>query len=432
VRELWATIVGGHAVERRTPDFRTILDLGTEQAKALVVESHGRESLVVGAGTAPYEADVPRERGAPFDVQAMLRCCDRALRQAEDMTKDCREDQVVPDWVVVCVPNCLTVAQTYSTTMQRSNPTRRVSERELGEVLRRAERLALRELSEEVKSRGIGSKEKVDLLETSVSGTWIDGQSVTSPVGLQGEKLTAAVFNVVIPASYLRTVKAVTERLGLEIHRVASGWLAMALAGRQRDGVFLDVGGSSTDAMLMRGGMAWATASVAAAGRGFTAHLAKALEISSVDAERLKLAYSSGRLDGALSDAVRAAVRTALEDWVVSLERALNTICGSDQIPWQFGICGGSSVLPDLVEVLRSHPWARLANGSLRPEVMVMRPWEIPGVLDRTGLLRGQQYVAAVAVAGCRAGGGQGVSPWTDVLWGVKRPDTFVDGGGRS
>jgi len=432
LRELWATIVRSRAVGDETPNFRTILDLGTEQAKALVVESHGRESLVIGAGTARYEVPLSPDGGAPVDVRAMLRGCDRALRQAEDMTKGNHEDQVVPDWVVVCVPNCLTVARTYSITTQRSNPMGRVSESEIRDVLKRAQRLALRELSEEVESRGVGTDGKLDLLETSVSGTWVDAQSVTSPVGLQGEKLTAAVFNVVIPASYLRTVKTVTERLGLEILKVASGWRPLALAGGQKDAVCLDVGGSSTDLMLIRGGMAWATASLALGGSGFTAHIAEALEISSADAERLKLAYGLGRLDGPLYDAVRTAVQQALEDWAAFLESALYRMCGSRWLPWQFGICGGSSVLPDLVQVLRSHPWARLANGLLRPEVTVMRPWEIPGVLDRTGLLTGQQYVAPTAVAGCSARGGQAVSSWESLLRGVKRPDAFVHGGGGS
>ena len=71
MRELWATIVGGRATERETPAFCTFLDLGTEQAKALVVSPNERESLVVGAGTAQYELHVSRQGGAPVDIQAI-------------------------------------------------------------------------------------------------------------------------------------------------------------------------------------------------------------------------------------------------------------------------------------------------------------------------------------------------------------------------
>jgi cell division ATPase FtsA len=432
LRELWATIVGRRAVGQETPNFRTVLDLGTEQAKALVVESRGRDSLVIGAGTARHEVPLSPDGGKSVDFRALLPGCDRALRQAEDMTKGKHEGQVVPDWVVVCVPNCLTVGRTHTITSQRSNPRGRVSESELRDVLKRAQRLALRELSAEVKSSRLGHGGKLDLLETSVSGTWIDGRSVTSPVGLQGEKLTAAVFNVVMPGSCLRVVKMVTDRLGLEILKVVSGWRGLALAGGQKDAVCLDVGGVGTDAVIIRAGKAWSTASLAVGGCGFTAHIAEVLDISSADAERSKVAYGLGRLDGPLYDAVRTAVRQALEDWAASLERALHGMCGSGSLPQQFVICGGSSVLPDLPHVLRSHPWRRLANGSLHPEVTVMRPREIPGVLDRTGVLAGQQYVAPMAVAGCSSGAGEAVSSWDKLLRGVKRPKTFVDGGGRS
>jgi cell division ATPase FtsA len=432
LRELWATIVRHRAGGQETPSFRTILDLGTEQAKALVVEWRGRESLVFGAGTARHDAFVSPDGSTPVDVRAMLQGCDRALRQAEDMTQASHEGQLVPDWVVLCVPNCLTVARTYSISTQRSKPRARVSESEFREVLVRTQRLALRELSEEVKSGVVGPDGKLELLETSVSGTWVDAQRVTSPVGLQGEKLAAAVFNVVIPASQLHTIETITERLGLEILKVVAGWGALALAGRQKDAVCLDVGGASTDVIVIRGGKAWATASLPAGGSEFTARVAEALDLSSEDAERLKLAYGLGRLEKSLCDTVQTALRPALDDWATSLENALYGMCGSLWLPWRFVICGGSSVLPDLAEGLRSRPWARLGNGSPRPEVRMMRPSEIPGVLDRTGLLTGQQYVAPMAVAGCPTSGGQAVSPWENLLRGVKRPETFVHEGGRS
>lgn len=432
MREVWATIVGGRASEHETPTFCTFLDLGTEQAKALVVQPNERESLVVGAGTAQYELHVSRRGGAPADVQAMVQCCDRALSQAEDMTEHCCGDRVVPDWVVVCVPGCMTVAQTNSVTIQRSNATRRVNGGEYGEVLRRAQRLALRQLGVRVRPREAETAGRYHLLETAVSGAWIDGRSVTSPLGLSGEKMTVAVFNAAIPSPYMEVVKAVTERLGLEILEIASAWSALASAARQKDGVCIDVGGSSTDVMLIRGGSVWSTVSIPLGGTEFTAHIARSLGVSAPEAERLKLAYSVRRLEEPFRDAVRATVLQVLEQWAGYLREALHTVCGRHPLPPQFSICGGSSDLPDLVDVLRSFPWSKSMSGSLRPEVVVLRPWEIPGMLDRTGLLTGQQYVPPLAIAGWSARGRNGVSHWGKMLRGVKKPEAFVNGGGTS
>jgi cell division ATPase FtsA len=432
LREVWATIVGGRAGEHETPTFCTFLDLGTEQAKALVVQPSERESLVVGAGTAQYELHVSRQGGAPVDVQAMVQCCDRALRQAEDMTERCCGDRVVPDWVVVCVPGCVTVAQTNSITIQRSDPTRRVSEDEFGELLRRAQRLALRRLGARVRPRQAEDGGRFDLLETAVSGAWIDGRSVTSPLGLSGEKMTVAVFNAVIPSSYMEVVREVTERLGLEILEIASGWSALASATRQKDGVCIDVGGSSTDVMLILGASVWTAISMPVGASEFTAHIARSLDVSAPEAERLKRAYGLRRLEEASREAVRAAVLEVLERWVQSLGEALQTACGRRPLPRQFTVCGGGSALPDLLDVLRWFPWSESMHGSLRPEVEVLRPWEIPGVLDRTGLLTGQQYVPPLAVAGRSTHGKHEGSHWGEILRAVKRPSAFVNGGGAS
>jgi cell division protein FtsA len=432
LREVWATIVGGRGSGHETPTFCTFLDLGTEQAKALVVQPSERESLVVGAGTAQHEQHVSRQEGAPVDVPAMVQCCDQALRQAEDMTEHCCGERVVPDWVVVCVPSCMTVAQTNSVTIQRSDPARRVSEDEFGDVLRRAQRLALRQLGVRVRRRRAEAGGRFDLLETAVSGVWIDGRSVTSPLGLTGEQMTVAVFNVAIQSSYMEVVKAVTERLGLETLETLSAWSALASATRQKDGVCIDVGGSSTDVMLILAGSVWATASIPLGGSEFTAQIARGLDIAAPEAERLKLAYGLQRLEEPFREAVRSALLPVLEHWVESLGEVLQMACGRHSLPRQFSLCGGSSVLPDLVAVLRSFPWSRSMSGSLRPEVVVLRPWEIPGVLDRTGLLTGQQYVPPLAIAGRSARGGHGVSQWGSMLRGVKKPAVFVNGGGTS
>jgi hypothetical protein len=124
---------------------------------------------------------------------------------------------------------------------------------------------------------------------------WIDGRSVTSPLGLTGEQMTVAVFNVAIQSSYMEVVKAVTEPLGLETLETLSAWSALASATRQKDGVCIDVGGSSTDVMLILAGSVWATASIPLGGSEFTAQIARGLDIAAPEAERLPMVSSVSR-----------------------------------------------------------------------------------------------------------------------------------------
>jgi hypothetical protein len=432
LRGIWSTLVGGRMPGVEAPVHRAVLDLGTYETKALVVRSDSRENLIIGAGSAQHGPNSVSQFGGSVDLPTMVRSCDRALRQAEDMTQGCCESQVVPDWVVFCVPHHWTVAQSHTVTHRRRSPSSRVTERELLEVVRRAQRLALRQLGEDVGSRIADHWTKLELLESSVTAVRIDGHGVTSPVGLQGERLAVTVFNVVVPAAYLRGVESVIEGLGLEILKVTSCWQAVAAAASEKRGICVDLGGHTTGVMLVHGNSALTTASLPIGGRDFTTQLATAFELTDEDAERLKLAYSRGRLDPRVASRVGAVLGQLVERWMGELEGALGTLCGVEGLPGKFSLCGGGSILPGVAEALRSYPWERRLKCKQHPEVQLIRPEEIRDVLDGTGQLRGQQYACPMAIAGHFGARGAKMASWESVLWEVKRPNTFVDGGERS
>ncbi len=432
MRDLLASIVGGRERHSETPAYYTVLDLGTEQTKALVVQSRGRESVILGAGRSWHEQRVPHASGADVDIPAVARSCDRALRQAEDMTGRCCDQQVVPDWAVVSVPDCLTTARTQTLTHRRSQPSRRISESELAEVVKRAQRLALLQLGDSVSAGLGGPATGLALLEAHVTAISLDGRRVTSPVGLQGEKLEVTVFNVVVPASYLDGVEALATRLGLDILDVRSSWRALASAAVGKRAICIDVGGGTTDLMLVRNGEPWATANVALGGRDFTAQLAKALTLSHRDAERLKLAYGLGQLDQDLSGTVVATLDRLTGIWTGAVESALAALCGTEELPRQFNLWGGGSGLSCVVDALRSFPWAQRLGGGGNPEVRLMRPEQVPGVLDGTGQVRDREYACPMAVAGSEAGRSSADMDWGPFLWTVKRPTSFVDRGAAS
>jgi cell division ATPase FtsA len=364
-----------------------------------------------------------------MDVLAMVRSCDRALRQAEEMTERCCGSQVVPDWVVLGVPNCLTAFLTHTVMHRRSEAGRRVTERELRDVVKRAQRLALQELGDNVSPRFGDPEAKLELLETGLVDTNVDGRSVTTPVGLHGETIAVTVFNVAVPARYRTLLRTVASELGLEILDVMSSTQALASAIPDRRAVCIDVGGSGTDIVLVHSSRAWATARVPLGGLDFTAQIARAFRISRSDAERCKLAYSLGQLDIALEERSRSALDEVLGEWLRGLEKALTPLCGLEGLPRQIVLCGGGSSLPGIVESVRDHPWMTRLNCSGGPEVRPMLPEQVPGILDGTGQLRDAQYACAVALAAYATGGAAHPADWELFLSAAKRPDVFADSG---
>ena len=429
MRGLLSSVVRARTTEGESPAYRAILDLGTAQTKALVVRTQGRESTILGAAAAPYEEGVSRISGAPMDVLAMVRSCDRALRQAEEMTERCCGSQVVPDWVVFGVPNCLTAFLTHTVMHRRSEPGRRVTERELGDVVKRAQRVALQELGDNVSPRLGGPEAKLELLESGLAGIKVDGRSVTTPVGLYGETIAVTVSNVAVPAPYRTFLRTVASELGLEILGVMSSWQALASAIPDRRAVCIDVGGSGSDIVLVHSSRAWAAARVPLGGLDFTAQIARALRLSPSDAERCKLAYSLGQLDIGLEERLRSALDEVLGEWLSGLEQALTPLCGLEGLPRQIVLCGGGSSLPGIVETVGDHPWMTRLNCSGGPEVRPMLPEQVPGILDGTGQLRDAQYACAVVLAAYATGGAAHPADWELFLSAAKRPDVFVDSG---
>lgn len=432
MRNLWSTVVHGRVTDGERPAYSSVLDLGTEQVKALVLELHEGECIVVGVGRALCEQHDSRAHGAVADLPTLARSCDRALREAEDMTERHCDTQVVPDWAVVGLPNHVTTAQTLSVTNQRSNPEKRVSDGELTELLKRAQRLALRQLGRRIRHIQRAQQEEVELLETSVADIQIDGRRVTTPLGFRGRRLTISVSNVVVSSSYLRAIEAMTEELGLELMATASGWQALASILSEKEGICIDIGGMASDVVVVRNGKAWETASIPLGGRHFTRHLAQTLGLSWRDAESLKLAYSRGRVQMPAEDDVRAAMSRVLDAWVGEVEGTLRRLCGPASLPHRFCLCGGGSSLPGIVNTLRSYPWMERLDFSRHPEVQLMQPWEIATVLDRTGRLADQQDISPMAVASYVMSGDSKTDPLGRVLWAVKRPPIFTGRGGNA
>lgn len=409
MQDLWSRIARRRPGGAQRPSHYSVLDLSTEQAKALVLELQPGECTVIGAGRALLQQPAVGLIGFNCDLGTLTRTCDRALRQAEDMTERYCSTQVVPDWVVVGLPNSATTAETYAATIRRPDPERRVTDRELGEAIKRVQRLALSQLSRRILPRGRGQQDGLELLEAGVAAILIDGRRVTNPVGFRGRKLTIAICNAVASSGFLRTVEAMTEELGLGVSAMSSGWQALARAVTEREAICLDIGGRSTDVMLARSGKAWWTSSIPIGGSDFTQHLAESFNLPWKEAESLKLVYGQGRMDSSGEARIRAAISQPAGTWVGAVEEALGRMCGGDALPHQFVLCGGGSSLPGIAETVCSHGWMERLDFARHPEVRLLGPGDVDGVLDLTGQLDGQQHVTSMALASyATAGTAQG------------------------
>jgi cell division protein FtsA len=374
------------------PSFRSVIDLGTEYVKALVVEVEEDRAIIIGQGVARHKGSYASD-AAIGDFETVTATCDQALRQAEDMTEEVYGRKVVPDQAVMGIPSPLIQGAAYTVKQQRSSPKRPVSQRELTQLLQRVQRLALQQLSQEFASQ------ELTLVDNSIAEIAVDGHQVTDPVGFRGENLAVTVFNALALRESLDGLRIIAEGLELEPPLLVPESRVVASFLKGSEVIGLDVGGRETEIFWTRNGGLLASRTVPLGGRAVSQRLAEGLHLSLQEAEALKLSRSRGQINETTPVPVGEMLSGAVVVWLAEVERQLMALAGGRNLPHCIYLWGGGSELPELVEAVRTFSWMGELLFARCPEVEVLNPERVPGLLDRTGLSLGRGGVIAMGLA---------------------------------
>ena len=127
-------------LRKRSDYYRhfTVLDIGTDLIKVLVVRRDGLDGEVLGVGREP-QAPAAMSGGAIADLESVIQSCNRALEAAEDMAK------TVPGQVVVGIAGELIKGFSSTIAYPREDSKGRVRGGEVSAMLQMVQRRALRE-----------------------------------------------------------------------------------------------------------------------------------------------------------------------------------------------------------------------------------------------------------------------------------------------
>jgi len=392
LNNLWQNPFRKNREENDKPSFRSVIDLGTEYVKALVVEVEEDRAVIIGQGIARHKGSYVSD-GAIGDLETITATCDQALCQAEDMTEEVYGRKVVPDQAVMGVPSPLVRGAAYTVRQQRSSLRRPVSQRELTQLLQRVQRLALQQLSQEFASGELA------LVDSSIIEIAIDGHGVTDPMGFRGENLAVTVFNAMALRESLDGLRAIAEGLELEPPLLVPESQVVASFLKGSEVIGLDVGGRGTEVFWTRNGGLLASRTVPLGGQAVSQRLAEGLRLSLQEAEALKLSYSRSQISETIPATVSEILSGAVTTWLAEVERQLMALVGEGNLPHCIYLWGGGSELPELVEAVRTFPWMRELLFARCPEVEVLNPERVSGLLDRTGLSLGRAGLMVMGLA---------------------------------
>ena len=404
VGDLWSRVaerVRSATRGRGTPPAIAALDIGTEFAKALVLsverDPDGRLVGIVRGTGRQRQGLSHMQSGTVSDIDAVVANCRVAVDAAREMAGR------RPMAAVIGIAGELVKGTTSLSTARRDDPRMPLDDAELSRLVGRAQEQALRDAEDRIRWESGVERLDVRLVHAAIVEMRIDGYPVSNPIGFTGSQVELHIFNAYAPMVHLGALASVAAALDLELLGVIAEPYAVATCldpGELGDAgaVFVDVGGGTTDVALVRGGGIGGTKMLALGGRAFTKGLVERLGVSFADAERAKLAVSSGGDGGAGAEVSE----TLLEDariWRDGVELMIGDLAGEDLLPGRILLCGGGSDLPQVRQVLDEDDWWSHLPFARRPKVRALAPDEVVGLRDATGTLTTRQDVTPLALA---------------------------------
>lgn len=375
----------------------TVLDIGTEFIKVLVCVAQGKEVEVLGKGTRRQHAG-EMESGAITDIAGVIERCHEAMREAERMA-GCS-----PQSMILGISGELIKGDTSMVTYKRKDPGSKVHQEELKNIIHKVQWKAFERVRGDL-ARETGFNEiDVKLVHAAIVDTRIDGYRVSNPIGFQGREVTMSIFNAFSPLIHFGALQTICAELDKELLAIMAEPYAVGrlLGGTELQGysgIFIDIGGGTTDLSVVVDGSIVGTKMFNLGGRAFTKRLAQALNVSQEEAEEVKIAFSNNQLEHQSQSIVAKALASDTEIWLAGIYFSLQELSEIDSLPPTLYLCGGGSLLPLLKDGLESSDWHKNLKFPRKPQVKYLLPKNISHIKDLTKQLDSPADITPMSLA---------------------------------
>jgi cell division protein FtsA len=374
------------------------LDIGTEFVKALIfkVEDDGK-GYVLGVGR--QRQRLSDMQGATVtDIHGVIRNCEAAIERAGEMAG------VIPQQAIIGIAGELVKGTTTDIRYIRPNAKAKIDQAELKDIVARVQRRAYDRARTLLAWESGQGELDVRLVNAAIVDVRIDGYKVTNPIGFQGREVQVGVYNCFAPIIHLGALQTIADELELDLLSVVAEPYAVARCfgsneSAEFSGIFIDIGGGTSDIAVVRSGGLEGTKMFAIGGRAFTKRIAQVMNTTFSEAEDLKIRYSEGELDKERAVSVNKAIDSDCQVWQAGVELTLEEFSGTELLPNRILLCGGGSALPDIYKTLSEAKWSKGLSFSRKPTVHFIQPKDVGNIVDKTGELKEPRDVTPMALA---------------------------------
>jgi cell division protein FtsA len=379
-------------------DYIVALDIGTEFTKALIAQiGKDGELSIVGVGRAHQEVG-NMYSGAIADITGVVRNCEEALVQAEDMAG------LQAKRVVIGIAGEFVKGLTSTIRYRRPHPDKELNAAEMELIIQKVQERSAEKARAQIAVETGNPDVEVKLVNSAIVSLRIDGYKVTNPLGFQGKDVAIQIYTAFAPMVHIGALERVANELDLELLAVAAEPFAVARAVLGSDAsnnytaILVDVGGGTTDIAVVNDGGVEGTRMFGVGGRSFTKTIGGDLGLTYDQAEQLKLKIEDSKIKPAAKKALDESVEKTLDVWEQGVELALDDFDAIDHLPNRVLLCGGGSSLEALVERLALGDWYKELPFTKRPTVQHIAPDDVLGMIDATETIHDHTMITAMGL----------------------------------
>lgn len=383
--------------EKNPDDYLVALDIGTEYIKALIAKLDGDRLEIIGVGRSKQRLS-DMYAGAIADILGVVQNCESALVEAEEQA------EVQPKKAVIGIAGELVKGTTNNIKYRRPQPDRSIDALEMELIIDKVQEKAYQKAQKQIAIETGNPDVEIKLVNSALVSIHIDGYKVANPIGFQGRDVLVQIYTAFAPMVHIGALEKVANELSLELLAVTAEPFAVSRsvlsseADNNLTAILIDIGGGTTDIAVVNDGGVEGTKMFGLGGRSFTKMIASDLDVSYIDAEKLKLNLDNDKLKPEIKQQVEESVDRTLEVWVSGVELALSEFDAVDHLPNRILLCGGGASLIRLVDTLRHQNWHDDLSFTKKPTVQHIKPKDVLNIEDKTGLVNDHTFVTAMGL----------------------------------
>lgn len=384
-----------------TEDTNSIaLDIGTEYLKA-VLFSNKKDELTVKKLSRIQQQQKAMNKGMIINLSTVLENCNLAIKELVDGLP---EDQMPKNIVMGMAGEYIQGASVIVNYDREKEGAEAITEKEQERIVTQIRDQIIQTGKQDLSKRIGVSVNDIEVLHVTITGVEIGGLQVDSLVGFTGHSVKLYFYASFAPKTFVDSLKTLANSLNYSLKAVVAQPFAVARAyigarNKGFSGIFIDVGGGTTDIAIVINGNVIDTSMFAFGGRVWTKEIALNMNLDYRYAENRKIKYSDKLLDRDLTQKVKKITWGISQLWMESLASALELTEDVDLFPSQIYLCGGGALLPDIKNIMLEYPWTKLLKFNSVPQINLFLPNRLEGVIDQTGVATNSFDITPISLA---------------------------------